>query len=194
MRSSAWPIQKKLIFTTNHATMQLLKLTVLSSVLFATAIGFTSCEKEDEKKKTQVYVKTGIPMTGAQEPAPFNVSSATGSLDVSYSKSTKTLTYKVTWQGLADTIVGMHIHGLAPIGYSTGIVQPILTTKNEAVFPFRGGTYSGTFFADGVAVKEENILNGFYYLNIHTKGIVPGLAPPNNTYAGGEIRGQIKFQ
>jgi len=162
--------------------MQLLKLTVLSFVLFAIAFSFTSCEKDAERKKTQEYMKSGIPMTGAQE-APATPSTALGSLDVYYAKNSKLLTYKVTWQGLADTIVGMHIHGLAPAGYSTAIVQNILTTKNEAVFPFRGGTYSGTLNVDGVVIKEENLLNGFYYLNIHTK-----------TYPGGEIRGQIKFQ
>jgi hypothetical protein len=188
------PIQKKPIFTSNTATMRLLKLTALSCILFAVMISFNSCEKEAEKKKNIEYVKTGIPMTGAQEAAPFNVSPAIGSLDVNYNKSTKTLTYKVTWQGLTDTIVGMHIHGLAPVGYNAPIVQSILTTKNEAVFPFRGGSYSGTLNVDGVVVKEENLLNGFYYLNIHTQGIVPGLTPPNNRYTGGEIRGQIKFQ
>jgi hypothetical protein len=174
--------------------MQLLKLTVISFVLFATLITLGSCEKDAERKKVVEYVKTGIPMTGAQEAAPFNVSPAIGTLDVYYSKNSKVLSYKVTWQGLTDTIVGMHIHGQAPIGYNAGIVQNILTTKNEAVFPFRGGTYSGTFNVDGVVVKEDNLLNGFYYLNIHTQGIVPGLAPPNNRYTGGEIRGQIRFQ
>jgi hypothetical protein len=174
--------------------MQLLKLTVLSVLTLAIAIGFVSCEKDAEKKKYLEYMKSGIPMTGAQETPPFNVSSATGTLDVYYAKNSKTLSYKVTWQGLTDTIVGMHIHGTAPQGYSTGIVQNILITKNEAQFPFRGGSYSGSLLVDGVVIKEENLLNGMYYLNIHTKGIVPGLAPPNNTYAGGEIRGQIKFQ
>ena len=141
-----------------------------------------SCEKDAERKKTQEYLKSGIPMTGAQE-APVTPSTGLGSLDVYYAKNSKILSYKVTWQGLADTIVGMHIHGLATAGYSTAIVQNILTTKNEAGFPFRGGTYSGTLNVDGVVVKEENLLNGFYYLNIHTK-----------TYPGGEIRGQIRFQ
>jgi len=182
----ACPIQKKPIFTSNLATMQLLrqtlKITILSSLVFAIAISFTSCEKDAEKKKYLEYLKSGIPMTGAQE-NPISNSSALGSLDVYYAKNSRTLSYKVTWQGLADTIVGMHIHGVAPAGYSTAIVQNILTTKNEAVFPFRGGTYSGTLLVDGVVIKEENLLNGMYYLNIHTK-----------TYPGGEIRGQIKFQ
>jgi hypothetical protein len=162
--------------------MQLIKLTALCSLLFAFAISFTSCEKEAEKKKSLEYSKSGIAMTGAQE-APNTPSTAIGSLDVFYSKAVKVLSYKVTWQGLADTIVGMHIHGLAPAGYSTAIVQNILTTKNEAAFPFRGGSYSGTLLVDGSVIKEENLLNGLYYLNIHTK-----------TYPGGEIRGQIRFQ
>lgn len=175
-------IQKKLIFTTNHATMQLIKLTVLCSLLFAFAISFTSCEKEADKKLSLEYSKSGIAMTGAQETPP-NPSTALGTLEVFYSKAIKVLTYKVTWQGLADTIVGMHIHGLAPIGFATSIVQNILTTKNEAAFPFRGGTYSGTLLVDGSVIKEENLLNGLYYLNIHSK-----------TYPGGEIRGQIRFE
>ena len=124
-------------------------------------------------------------MTGAQENNPANVSTALGNLDVYYAKNSKILSYKFTWQGLTDTIIGIHIHGLAPVGFNTGIVQNILilNTKNEALFPYRGGSYSGTFNVDGVVVKEENLLNGLYYLNIHTK-----------IYPGGEIRGQIKFQ
>jgi CHRD domain-containing protein len=162
--------------------MQLIKLTAFSLIIIAMAFGLGSCEKDAERKKVVEYMKSGIPMTGAQE-NPQTPSTALGSLDVYYAKNSKTLTYKVTWQGLADTIVGMHIHGVAPSGYSTAIVQNILTTKNEAAFPFRGGTYSGTMLVDGVVIKEEYLLDGYYYLNIHSK-----------TYPGGEIRGQIKFQ
>jgi hypothetical protein len=175
-------IQKKLIFTSNLSTMQLLKLTVLSSFLFALAISFTSCEKEAEKNKVTIYFKDNIPMTGAQE-TPATASTATGSLTVSYSKATKSLNYKIVWTGLADTITGIHIHGLAPVGYTASIVQNILTVKNEAGFPFRGGSYSGTLLVDDVKIKEVDLLNYFYYLNIHTK-----------TYPSGEIRGQIRFQ
>lgn len=165
--------------------MQLLKLTVYSALFFAFTMTLSSCEKEAEKKKGNEYVKAGITMTAAQENNPANNSTALGSLDVFYSKSNKVLNYKFTWQGLTDTIIGIHIHGLAPVGYNAGIVQNILilNTKNEALFPFRGGSYTGTFNIDGVVVKEENLLNGLYYLNIHTK-----------TFPGGEIRAQIRFQ
>ncbi len=162
--------------------MKWIKLTALASTLFIALLTLNSCEKEAESKKTNRYEKTGITMTGAQE-TPATPSAALGNLDVLYIRGSKILSYKFTWSGLADTITGIHIHGLAPTGYAAGIVQNILTTKNEVTFPYRGGSYTGTLLIDGVAIKEENLLNGLYYLNIHTK-----------TYLGGEIRGQIRFQ
>lgn len=129
-------------------------------------------------------------MSGAQETPP-NPSTATGSMDVSYSKAIKVLSYKVTWSGLTDSVLLMHIHGLAPIGYATGVVQNIITPsggifpqKTNGKFTFaQAGSISGTLIVDGVKIKEEDLLNGLYYMNIHT-----------NTYPGGEIRAQIKFQ
>ena len=158
------------------------KLTAFLSILLLSLFAFVACEPDSETKIPTHYQKTGIVMSGAQETPP-NASSALGTLDVTYIKGTKLLSYKYTWTGLADTITGIHIHGLAPVGYLAGIVQNILTTRNEAQYPFRGGSASGSLLVDGVVIKEENLLNGLYYLNIHTK-----------TYPGGEIRGQIKFQ
>ena len=45
------------------------------------------------------------------------------------------------------------------------------------------GTFTNSFMVDGVAVKEDSLLNGYYYMNFHT-----------TTYPGGEIRGQIEFK
>lgn len=162
--------------------MQLPKLTAFSSLVFFIAMGLVSCEKDAEKDKVAEYLKTEIAMTGAQE-TPANASPATGSLDVYYHKGNRVLNYTFRWSGLSDTIVGIHIHGLAPSGYAAAIVQNILTTKNEAGFPYRGGSYTGTLLIDGSKIKEEDLLNHLYYVNIHTK-----------TFPGGEIRGQIRFQ
>jgi hypothetical protein len=161
--------------------MKWIKLTVLSSVVFAFLLQITACEQTEEVKKTTLYQRTNIPMTGAQENPPVNTA-ALGTMDVSYNKSTKMLNYTVRWSGLTGNPTAMHIHGLAPVGYNTGIVQTILSASNPTLFPATG-SFSGTFLADGVVVKEENLLNGFYYINIHTT-INPG----------GEIRGQIVFQ
>ncbi len=169
--------------------MKLIKLTALTSLLFVLVFSMTSCEKNAEKRTTTDYEKTGIIMSGAQE-TPAVPSAALGTMDVLYSKETRTLTYKVTWSGLTDSLSLMHIHGLGPTGFAAGVVQNIVAASNS-IFPqktsgkytfLKSGTISGTLLADGVAVKEQDILNGVYYMNIHTPA-----------YPGGEIRGQITF-
>src|SRR3954451_19060663 len=64
--------------------------------------------------------KKGIPLTGAQE-VPAVSPSGSGSLDVSYDKSTKTLTYKATWTGMTDSVTMMHFHGPAEEGTNAGV-------------------------------------------------------------------------
>jgi hypothetical protein len=170
--------------------MKLIKLTALTSLLFAMLAGMSSCEKNAEKKKTTDFSKNDIPMTGAQE-TPAVPTSALGSMDVFYTKETRILNYTVRWSGLTDSVMLMHIHGLAPTGFPAGVVQNIVTASNS-IYPqktngkytyHKTGSLSGTLLADGVLVKEQDLLNGMYYINIHT-----------SVYPGGEIRGQIKFQ
>jgi hypothetical protein len=183
-------ITKTSYFYFKSATMQPIKQTALSLLVLAFILSFSSCEKDSEKDKVTLYSKSGIVMSGGQETPP-NPSTAVGSMDVSYSKAAKVLSYKVTWSGLTDSVLLMHIHGLAPTGFATGVVQNIVTPsggifpqKTGGKFTFsKSGTISGTLIVDGVKVKEENLLNGLYYMNIHT-----------TTYPAGEIRAQISFQ
>jgi|CXWL01.1.fsa_nt_gi hypothetical protein len=165
--------------------MKLIKLTALSSLFFVFVFGITSCEKNAEKKKTTDYEKKGIVLSGAQE-TPANPTTALGTMDVFYTKETRILTYTINWSGLTGAVSAMHIHGLAPSGFPAGVVQSF-TTANIVRCPTTTitscGSYQGTLLADGVAVKEDDILNGVYYVNIHTA-----------TYPGGEIRGQVRFQ
>lgn len=165
--------------------MKLIKLTAFTSLLFIFCFGLSSCYKEAEQKKTVNYEKKGIILSGAQE-TPATPTTALGSMDVFYSKETRTLTYTVSWSGLTGSVAAMHIHGLAPLGYIAGVVQTFSTSaivRCPTSLNTSCGTYSGSLLADGVVVKEEDILNGVYYVNIHTA-----------TYGGGEIRGQIRFQ
>ena len=155
--------------------MKFIKTTALLS--FFVSFILIACEKEAEVKKTKVYSKSGIIMSGAQETPP-NPTSATGTLDVIYDKRTKVLTYTIKYSGLTGPVTGAHIHSRAPVGYQTGIVQPFIGFPTTTA-----GTYSGSLLADEVFIKEEDLLNGLYYANIHTA-----------LYPGGEIRGQIKFQ
>jgi len=167
--------------------MKLIKLTALTSLLFVFVFGISSCEKNAEKKKTTDYQKNGILLTAANE-VPANTSTALGIMDVFYSKETRLLTWSVTWSGLTGAVALMHIHGLAPSGFAAGVVYNIITptnglaTPNAILYPATG-KFSGTMLADGFVVKEQDLLNGLYYMNIHTA-----------TYPGGEIRAQIVFQ
>ena len=167
--------------------MKLIRLTALTSLVLALVFATSSCEKVAEEKKTTDYEKKGIALTAAQE-VPANTSSAIGSMDITYSKETRILTYSVTWSGLTGPVSLMHIHGLAPRGFAAGVVHSIITpsnglaTPNATLYPATG-KFSGTLLADGVVVKELDLLNGMYYMNIHTA-----------TNPGGEIRGQIVFQ
>lgn len=170
--------------------MKLIRFTALSSLFIVVALSFISCEKSSyDKNQPYEFSKSGIALSGAQE-TPAVPSSATGTLDVFYSRATKLLTYKVTWAGLADSVSGMHIHGLAPAGFAAGILQNIVAGSNS-VFPqktagkftfAKSGSLSGSLLVDGVLIKEEALFNGQFYLNIH-----------NATYPGGEIRAQITF-
>lgn len=167
--------------------MKLIKLTAFPLLIAVSLFILSSCERDAEQKKTTDYERKAIPLTGAQE-TPANASTALGTMDVSYSKETRVLNWSVTWSGLTGPVSLMHIHGVAPTGFAAGVVQNIITTSNGLATPNAAlygatGKFSGTLNVDGVAVKEQDLLNGMYYMNIHTA-----------TYPGGEIRGQIVFQ
>ncbi len=168
--------------------MKWIKLTAFLSILLAFSFSLSSCERASEEKKLTDFQKSGIVMSYSQEPV-FPVqtpSPALGSMDVFYTRETRILTYSFKWSGLTGPVTAFHIHGLAPAGYSTAVVQTFVLTS---IIPCAPGTvttcgsYSGTLLIDGVVVKEQDLLNGLYYINIHTT-----LNP------SGEIRGQIRFQ
>ena len=110
--------------------MKLIKLSALTLSLFVLVLSMNSCEKNAEKRQTTEYEKTGIVMSGAQE-TPAIPSPALGTMDVLYSKETRTLTYKVTWSGLTDSLSAMHIHGLAPTGFAAGVIQNIVAASSR---------------------------------------------------------------
>ena len=152
------------------------KLTVLLSLLVPVFFLISSCKPDQLISPQTTYSKRDIIMSGAQE-IPAVPTTGTGLMNVSYSKVTKVLSYDFTWSGLTGPVTASHIHGLAPVGYPAGVVQGFTGVSATAA-----GKFSGTLFVDGVRVKEDDLVNGLYYINLHTA-----------TYSGGEIRGQIRF-
>lgn len=155
----------------NTAYMKWLKLTTLPFI-FSTFL-FSGCEEEDHLKLGE-YASAIITMTGAQEVPAVNTT-AVGTIYATYSQFNKTLNYQITWGGLSGNASAAHIHGTAEPGENAGVLQAFSS------FPAKtSGIYNGSVFIDGVKFKEELLLAGKYYINIHTA------ANP-----GGEIRGQI---
>jgi hypothetical protein len=159
--------------------MKTIKLSNLLILLFATTI--FSCSKMDIKdffdQHKDVVTSKNLPMSGDQE-VPAKVTDATGSIDVSYNKKTKKLDFTVNWSNLTGEPTGSHIHGAAAKGSNAGIKYDFFSSFPKTV----SGTFTGSVVVDEIAIKSDSLLNGFYYINIHT---------PTNP--GGEIRGQILF-
>lgn len=158
------------------ALKSLAVLLVLSSVLSGCEKWKDLIHKEKEKDK-HVYAREHLPLSGLQE-VPQVETLAKGWLDVSYNKQTKILKYTVRWSDLTGIPVGSHIHGTAPKGVNAGVKHNFTALLPKAV----SGTFTNSVMVDGVAIKEDSLLKGYYYMNIHTP-----------KFPGGEIRGQIEF-
>ncbi|RYY62618.1 MAG: CHRD domain-containing protein [Chitinophagaceae bacterium] len=205
---------KKFLFLPQIAeTMNLLKLTACILFSFVTLISISSCEKESEKRKSNLYIKSDIPFTGAQIKPVSSPSAGTGTMDVWYDKRDGVLNYAIRWSGLSDSIIAIRISGPAPIGFNTVnpafnpapasfnaySTTPYLSTQTflgsspKALYP-SSGTFSGSIFVDGAKVKEEDVLSGQYYVTLHTKTVLP-IAPPGSYLFRwlGEVRAQIAF-
>lgn len=133
-----------------------------------------SCKKD---KDDNLYSAKNAPMSGAQE-FPAVTTSATGSFDISYNRDSKVLNITVRWQGLSGPVTLSHIHGPAAKGANAGVLQNFtdIIPKTES------GTFSTSFTLNGTNQKEEDLLAGKWYVNIHTAA-----------HPGGEIRGQIEL-
>ena len=125
-----------------------------------------------------VMTKTGLPMKPEQE-VPANKSSASGTADVTYNKDTKMLTYTLNWSGLTGKATMAHIHGTAPRGTNAGVKHDLTNVLKKET----SGSFTDSVKIDASDIKEDSLLSGFYYFNIHT--------PAN---PGGEIRAQIEFK
>jgi hypothetical protein len=112
--------------------------------------------------------RLGANLTGAQE-VPAVSTGGSGSLDASFDKGTRKLTYTVTYSGLTGPATAAHFHGPAAPGQNAGVVVPFPNAAN----PIRGETTL-------TEAQAADLLAGRWYVNVHTAA-----------HPGGEIRGQV---
>jgi hypothetical protein len=156
----------------NMTMPRLLKL-FISTLLLATFL--TGCDKDDDEMldENKDVVQLSGNASGSQE-VPAVQTAATGTLSGSYNKSSNTLQYTISWNGLVGgNVVGMHFHGPADPGINASVVVPVSGFATTA-----SGTVTNS--ATLTDAQEADLLAGKWYYNIHT-----------DTYKGGEIRGQV---
>ncbi len=139
------------------------KILAISSILAIMLV--SSCKKDEEVNTNEV--KFGATLWGGEE-VPVVTTTATGTFDATYNKTTKILTYTVTYTGITPT--AWHIHKGA-VGVTGGVI-----------FNF-GQTFTSPFSAATIAMtaeQETDLMSGAYYVNIHS-----------SKSPSGEIRGQL---
>lgn len=137
----------------------------------------SSATAVDNARDNNMVSKKGIELSPNQE-VPTNQSKASGTADVSYNKDSKVLTFTVNYNGLTSEPSMAHIHGTAPKGANSGVKHDLTNLLQKAI----SGSFSDSVKIESSGIKEDSLLSGFYYFNIHTPA-----------HPGGEIRGQIEF-
>lgn len=145
---------------------------LLTSALLMGTMMWSSCDKDDDDE----VVTSNNQMSGSQE-VPAVTTSATGSINVSYNKTTKVLSFTASWNGLSGAPTGMHFHGPAIAGVNASVLVGVTGFPTAST-----GTISGTITLNTAALLETDLLADKWYFNVHTA------ANP-----GGEIRGQINL-
>lgn len=153
--------------------MKTSKTILFSSIVFSFIL--MACQKDCANQC--VVKKNNLEMSSNQE-VPTNKSMASGKISITYDKCSNMLKYTITWKNLTGAPVAAHIHGPAPRGVNASVKHDF-----AALIPKTpSGTFTNEVKVDGVAIVEESLLLGMYYINIHTA-----------QYPGGEIRGQLEF-
>ncbi len=112
-------------------------------------------------------------LSGLEE-VPPNASPGTGNLRGTYDDNTNTIVFLVYWQNFTAGTTAAHFHGPALPGVNAG-VQIGFTGFPTAV---TSGSYGNIFVL--TAAQETQLLNGLWYVNIHS-----------SQFPGGEIRSQL---
>jgi len=142
---------------------------LLIPVLLAGGLVLSSCEDKDAPDaKPTIELEAVI---NAEQEVPRTTSTATGNFTGSYNKSTRVLSYTVTYTGFTPT--AGHIHRIADLNSQVGPVEIPFTTLTSPI--------TGTAQLD--QRLENELIGGNLYVNLHSQ-----------RFPAGEIRGNIRLK
>ena len=138
----------------------------LMRVFFALSMFFAmGCDDDDDNDQDNIMnFSAGLSGTGENPP---NASTASGTATAIYNETTNRLSISVPYTGMTATAA--HIH------------KGAVGTSGPPVFPFENLTSPLTLTnVELTQAQEDDLLNGLYYVNIHSAD-----------FPVGEIRGQL---
>lgn len=119
---------------------------------------------------TNIAYANVIALAGTLSAAPNATTGGMGTVDATLNTETNELKWKVVYSGLSGPAGAAHFHGPAEPGQNAAVV---LGFKGSVESPIMGD-------ATITPGQANDLLNGKWYVNIHTKA-----------YPGGEIRAQV---
>jgi CHRD domain len=140
--------------------------TIIRSVLIGLALSVLVAANSAAVAETITYKA----VLNAQNQPTLNDSKGTGTAEVTYDTTSKTLTWTINFDGLTGPSTMAHFHGPAAPGANAGVVLMIGTNPTS---PAKGT-------ATLTDAQAADLQGGRWYINIHT-----------NANRGGEIRGQV---
>lgn len=144
----------------------------MKKLLFSALTGLvliSACKKDNETVPTMQVSGT----LSASNEVPAVTSSATGTVSGTYTPSTKSLNYTVTYAGLTGPATAAHLH-YGDAKHTTAAPTVPFTGVPSAA----SGTFSGTVTLN--AMQADSLTAGRIYANIHT-----------TANSGGELRANL---
>ena len=144
--------------------VQLFFFIVIAVIITYAIIYAFSCSRHSEPE-----ILTFNSILNAENEVPPTGSDALGTATLIFNNLTKIFTLRVDYSEI--TLIAAHIHK-GEIGVSGLVVFPLDHTKNPIEYTSAPLTLE----------QEEDLINGLYYVNLHT-----------DIYPAGEIRGQLIY-